>query len=408
MPNTISTAAAPAAAASATPNIKLSENTQRQFLYAVTALGLGAFAIGTGEFAMMGLLPEVAKDLAVSIPEAGHVVSAYAFGVVIGAPLFAVLTAGWPRRTLLIALILLFAASNFAGTLTTDFLSLNIVRFIAGLPHGAYFGVATLVAANMVAPQKRATAVGLVILGLTSSTLLGVPAATWLGQVWGWQAAYIFVASLAVISSVAVYFAVPDVLAAKNANPVSELTALANKQVWLTLGIGAVGFGGMFAVFSYIKPILTEVTKLSADVIPLILSLFGVGMVVGSMLGARLADKNLLRAIAVLLLWNAVVLGGVSFAMSYTISAIIWVFLLGTLVAIGPALQIRLMDVAGDAQTLAAALNHSAFNVANALGAWLGGVVITMGYGWTSTGWLGALLALGGLAVFGLSIRKQD
>ncbi|BBB69377.1 MFS transporter [Undibacterium sp. YM2] len=399
MPNAISTTPASVSA-------KADENTQRKFLYAVTALGLGAFAIGTGEFAMMGLLPEVAKDLAVSIPEAGHVVSAYAFGVVIGAPLFAVLTAGWPRRTLLIALILLFAASNFAGTLTTDFLSLNIVRFIAGLPHGAYFGVATLVAANMVAPQKRATAVGLVILGLTSSTLLGVPAATWLGQTWGWQAAYVFVASLAVISSVAVYFAVPDVLAAKNANPGSELTALANKQVWLTLGIGAVGFGGMFAVFSYIKPILTEVTKLSADVIPLILSLFGVGMVVGSMLGARLADKNLLHAIAGLLLWNAVVLGGASIAMAYTISAIIWVFLLGTLVAIGPALQIRLMDVAGDAQTLAAALNHSAFNVANALGAWLGGVVITMGYGWTSTGWLGALLALGGLAVFGLSIRK--
>ncbi len=399
MTNAISTTPASVSA-------KADENTQRKFLYAVTALGLGAFAIGTGEFAMMGLLPEVAKDLAVSIPEAGHVVSAYAFGVVIGAPLFAVLTAGWPRRTLLIALILLFAASNFAGTLTTDFLSLNIVRFIAGLPHGAYFGVATLVAANMVAPQKRATAVGLVILGLTSSTLLGVPAATWLGQAWGWQAAYVFVASLAVLSGVAVYFAVPDVPATKNANPRSELTALANKQVWLTLGIGAVGFGGMFAVFSYIKPILTEVTKLSADVIPLILSLFGVGMVVGSMLGARLADKNLLRAIAVLLLWNAVVLGGASIAMAYTISAIIWVFLLGTLVAIGPALQIRLMDVAGEAQTLAAALNHSAFNVANALGAWLGGVVITMGYGWTSTGWLGALLALGGLAVFGLSIKK--
>lgn len=405
MPNTMSTIPV-----SASQNIISGESTQRRFLYAVTALGLGAFAIGTGEFAMMGLLPEVAKDLAVSIPEAGHVVSAYAFGVVIGAPMFAVFTANWPRRTLLIALILLFAAGNFVGTLTTDFLSLNIVRFIAGLPHGAYFGVATLVAANMVAPQKRATAVGLVILGLTSSTLLGVPVATWLGQTWGWQAAYVFVASLAVLSSVAVYFAVPDVPAMKDANksasPRSELGALVNKQVWLTLGIGAVGFGGMFAVFSYIKPILTEVTQMSSGVIPLILSLFGVGMVVGSMLGARLADKNLLRSIACLLLWNALVLGGVSFAMAYTLSAIIWVFFLGTLVAIGPALQIRLMDVAGDAQTLAAALNHSSFNVANALGAWLGGVVITMGYGWTSTGWLGALLALGGLAVFGLSIKK--
>ncbi len=401
MSNSISTSTTPASV-----DINAAGSTQRRFLYAVTALGLGAFAIGTGEFAMMGLLPEVAQGLAVSIPEAGHVVSAYALGVVIGAPMFAVLTASWPRRTLLIALILLFAAANFAGTMTSDFMSLNVLRFIAGLPHGAYFGVATLLAANMVAPQKRATAVGLVILGLTSSTLLGVPAATWLGQVWGWQAAYVFVASLAAFSSVAIYFAVPDVAAEKGASPTSELAALASKQVWFTLGIGAVGFGGMFAVFSYIKPILTEVTKLSAGVIPLILSLFGVGMVVGSMLGARLADKNLLRAIAGLLLWNALVLGGVSFAMTYTISAIIWVFLLGTLVAIGPALQIRLMDVAGKAQTLAAALNHSAFNAANALGAWLGGVVITMGYGWTSTGWLGASLALGGLAVFAVSIKK--
>lgn len=382
------------------------KSTRRSFLYAVTALGLGAFAIGTGEFAMMGLLPEVARGLAVSIPEAGHVVSAYAFGVVIGAPMFAVLTANWPRRTLLIALVLLFAAANFAGTMTTDYMSLNILRFIAGLPHGAYFGVATLLAANMVAPQMRATAVGLVILGLTSSTLLGVPAATWLGQVWGWQAAYVFVASLAALGSVAIYFTVPEVAAEKGASPKSELAALASRQVWFTLGIGAVGFGGMFAVFSYIKPLLTEVTKLPSGSIPLVLSLFGVGMVVGSMLGARLADKNLLHTIAGLLLWSALVLGGVSFAMTYAISAIIWVFLLGTLVAIGPALQIRLMDVAGKAQTLAAALNHSAFNVANALGAWLGGVVIIMGYGWTSTGWLGALLALGGLAVFAVSIKK--
>ncbi|MCH8621225.1 MFS transporter [Undibacterium sp. TS12] len=399
MPNTILTTPA-------SVEINAAANTRRKFLYAVTALGLGAFAIGTGEFAMMGLLPEVARGLAVSIPEAGHVVSAYAFGVVIGAPMFAVLTANWPRRTLLIALVLLFAAANFAGTMTTDYMSLNILRFIAGLPHGAYFGVATLLAANMVAPQMRATAVGLVILGLTSSTLLGVPAATWLGQVWGWQAAYVFVASLAALGSVAIYFTVPEVAAEKGASPKSELAALASRQVWFTLGIGAVGFGGMFAVFSYIKPLLTEVTKLPSGSIPLVLSLFGVGMVVGSMLGARLADKNLLHTIAGLLLWSALVLGGVSFAMTYAISAIIWVFLLGTLVAIGPALQIRLMDVAGKAQTLAAALNHSAFNVANALGAWLGGVVITMGYGWTSTGWLGALLALGGLAVFAVSIKK--
>ncbi|MFZ6656341.1 MFS transporter [Undibacterium sp. TJN19] len=382
-------------------------NRQPGFLHAVAALGLGAFAIGTGEFAMMGLLPEIAQDLAVSIPMAGHVISAYALGVVIGAPVFAVLTAKWPRRTLLVALMLFFVAANVASALTTDFLSLNSLRFIAGLPHGAYFGVATLVAASMVAPQRRASAVGLVILGLTSSTLIGVPVAAWLGQSWGWRSAYTFVAGLAVLASVWIYVIVPNSPASAGASPRSELGALARPQVWLTLAVSAVGFGGMFAVFSYIKPILTEVSRLSLAMVPLILSLFGVGMVVGSMLGARLADKNLLRSIAGLLVWNALVLSGVALAMEHPLSAIIWVFLLGTLVAIGPALQIRLMDVAGKAQTLAAALNHSSFNVANALGAWLGGAAVTMGLGWTSTGWLGATLAVAGLIIFIFSVKSE-
>ena len=395
MADTISTIQVPAPA-----------QTQPGFLHAAAALGLGAFAIGTGEFSMMGLLPEVARDLAVSIPEAGHVVSAYALGVVVGAPVFAVLTARWPRRSLLLALLLFFVAGNFASVMTTDFLSLNILRFIAGLPHGAYFGVATLVAAGMVAPQRRASAVGLVILGLTSSTLIGVPVAAWLGQIWGWRAAYMLVAGLATLASVWIYMVVPNMAAAAGASPRSELGAMARTQVWLTLAVGAVGFGGMFAVFSYIKPILTEVTRLPLTMVPLTLSLFGVGMVVGSMLGARLADKNLLRSIAGLLVWNALVLSGVSFAMQHPLSAIIWVFLLGTLVAIGPALQIRLMDVAGEAQTLAAALNHSSFNVANALGAWLGGMAVTLGLGWTSTGWLGALLAVAGLVIFIVSVRS--
>ena len=380
---------------------------ERQFLLAVCALGVGSFAIGTGEFVTMGLLPEVARDLKISVPEAGHVISAYALGVVLGAPLLAVVTAHWPRRGLLVALMVLFAAGNFASALAPSYLSLVLIRWLAGLPHGAYFGVAALVAASLAPPNRRASAVGMVMLGLTSATLVGVPLAAWLGQHWGWRAAFVLVGAIAALTSVLVRGFVPQVPAAHGASPLRELSALARPQVWLTLGIAAIGFGGMFAVFSYIKPLLTEVTGLSVDVVPLVLALFGLGMVAGNLVGARLADKSLMGTIAGLLVWDALVMTAVVFTASHPIAMCVNVFLLGTIVAIAPALQIRLMDVAGDAQTLAAALNHSAFNIANALGAWLGGIAIAAGYGWTSTGWVGALLAFGGMLVFGAALWQQ-
>jgi DHA1 family inner membrane transport protein len=377
---------------------------ERSFWPAVIALGVGGFAIGTGEFVIMGLLPEVAKDIGVSIPRAGHVISAYALGVVIGAPVLAVLAAHWPRRALLIALMALFAVGNLASALAPGYLSLNLLRFIAGLPHGTFFGVAALVAASLAPPQRRASAVGLVMLGLTSATLVGVPIAAWLGQHLGWRAAFVLVGAIAALACVLIRRGVPDLPAAHGASPLRELSALAKPQVWLTLGIGAIGFGGLFSVFSYIKPLLTEVTGISVDAVPLVLALFGVGMVVGNLVGSRLADKSLMRTIAGVLVWDALVLGAIVFTAPYPLAISINVFLVGTIVAIGPALQIRLMDVAGEAQTLAAALNHSAFNVANALGAWLGGTAIAAGLGWTSTGWVGTLLAFAGMAVFGAAV----
>ena len=370
---------------------------------AVAALGVGGFAIGTGEFVIMGLLPEVARDLQVTIPQAGHVISAYALGVVVGAPLLAVLAAHWPRRALLVALMALFAVGNLASALAPGYLSLNLLRFAAGLPHGTYFGVAALVAASLAAPHRRASAVGLVMLGLTSATLAGVPIAAWLGQHLGWRAAFVLVGAIAVLAAVLVRRYVPDLPAAHGAGPLRELGALARPQVWLTLGIGAIGFGGMFAVLSYIKPLLTEVTGMPVSVVPLVLALFGLGMVEGNLVGSRLADWSLMRTIAGLLVWDALVLAAVVFTAPHAVAISINIFLVGTIVAIAPAFQIRLMDVAGDAQTLAAARNHSAFNMANALGAWLGGVVIVAGMGWASTGWVGALLAFGGMAVFGVA-----
>jgi len=386
------------------PTLSAVASRERSFWPAVIALGVGGFAIGTGEFVIMGLLPEVAKDIGVSIPQAGHVISAYALGVVIGAPVLAVLAAHWPRRALLIALMALFAVGNLASALAPGYLSLNLLRFIAGLPHGTFFGVAALVAASLAPPQRRASAVGLVMLGLTSATLVGVPIAAWLGQHLGWRAAFVLVGAIAALACVLIRRGVPDLPAAHGASPLRELGALAKPQVWLTLGIGAIGFGGLFSVFSYIKPLLTEVTGISVDAVPLVLALFGVGMVVGNLVGSRLADKSLMRTIAGVLVWDALVLGAIVFTAPYPLAISINVFLVGTIVAIGPALQIRLMDVAGEAQTLAAALNHSAFNVANALGAWLGGTAIAAGLGWTSTGWVGTLLAFAGMAVFGAAV----
>ncbi len=396
----------PAFVSAAPPTPEAAER-ERHFWPAVWALGVGSFAIGTGEFVIMGLLPEVAKDLGVTIPEAGHIITSYALGVVVGAPVLAVLAANWPRRALLIALMALFAAGNFASAWAPGYVAMIFLRFCTGLPHGTYFGVAALMAASLAPPNRRASAVGLVMSGLTSATLVGVPLAAWLGQHWGWRAAFVLVGAIAALACLLIRRGVPDDPAAHGASPLRELSALARPQVLLTLGIAAVGFGGMFAVFSYIKPLLTEVTGMQVDAVPLVLALFGGGMVVGNLVGARLADKHLMRTIGALLVWSALVLAAIPFSAPYTVAICINVFLLGTVVAIAPGLQIRLMDTAGDAQTLAAALNHSAFNTANALGAWLGGVAIAGGLGWTSTGWVGVLLAFGGMAVFTASLGLQ-
>lgn len=371
---------------------------------AMLALGIGSFAIGTGEFVIMGLLPEVAQDLGVTIPQAGHVISAYALGVVVGAPVLAVLAATWGRRALLVALMLVFAVGNFASAAAPGYAWLNALRFAAGMPHGTYFGVAALVAAGLAAPGQRARAIGLVMTGLTLATLLGVPLAAWLGQLFGWRAAFVLVGAMALLAAALIHREVPAMAAPPGASPLRELGALRNKQVWLTLGIGAIGFGGLFAVFSYVKPTMIEVAGLPLAGVPVVLALFGLGMVVGNVLGSRLADRALMPTVGGMLVWSIVVLVAYVFTAQSVVLGSINIFLIGTTVAICPALQLRLMDVAGEAQVLAAALNHSAFNMANALGAWVGGLAISAGLGWTSTGWVGALLALAGLGVFAWAV----
>ncbi|WP_156678118.1 MFS transporter [Sphingomonas profundi] len=372
------------------------------------ALALGGFALGTGEFASMGLLPNVARDVHVSVPVAGHMISAYALGVVIGAPLLAVVFARAGRRAMLIGLMAFFACANLLCALASSYGLVVAARFLAGLPHGAYFGIASLVAASLVPADKRAQAVARMMLGLSSANIVGVPFATWVGQVAGWRGAFVVVAAIGLATAILCRFALRPIPAPDDASPLTELGALRRGQVWLTLGIAAIGFGGVFAVYSYITPMLTEVSGMAEAHVPIILSVIGAGMVAGSLFGGWLADRGVMRAIWITLALNVVTLGLVAITAHDVAAVTVNMFFVGfAALSMGPPLQTRLMDIAADAQALAASLNHSAFNLANALGAWLGGVAIAAGLGWTSTGPIGALLALGGLAIWFMAWRTR-
>ncbi|ARM87641.1 major facilitator superfamily protein [Rhizobium sp. CIAT894] len=371
------------------------------------ALACGGFGIGTGEFAIMGLLPNVADTFSVTTPQAGYVISAYALGVVIGAPVIAVLAAKMARRTLLLTLMLIFAAGNILSAMAPTFESFTLLRFVSGLPHGAYFGVAALVAASMVPVHRRARAVGRVMLGLTLATLLGTPLTTFFGQSLDWQVAFFSVGVLGLLTVALIWFYVPKDRVSEEASFSRELGAFRRPQVWLTLGIAAVGYGGMFAMFSYIASTTTQVAMLPETAVPIMLVLFGVGMNAGNFIGSWLADKSLLGTIGGSLVYNIVVLTTFSLTAANPYMLGLSVFLVGCGFAAGPALQTRLMDVAADAQTLAAASNHSAFNIANAIGAWLGGLVIAWGFGFAATGYVGAGLSFLGLFVFAASVRLE-
>jgi DHA1 family inner membrane transport protein len=368
------------------------------------ALSIGGFAIGTAEFAAMSLVPYFAPDLGIGATTAGHVISAYALGVVVGAPVIAVLAARLARRTLLVLMMLLFAVGNGLSALAPSYPLLMAFRFVAGLPHGAYFGVAALVAASLVPRERRSQAVSRVLAGLTVATMIGVPLANLIGQMVGWRWSFGLVALLALLTASLVRLFAPYGAPIKGASPLRELGALKRGQVWLTLGTGAVGFGGMFAVYTYLASTLLEVTHAAPSSIPVMLTIFGAGMTIGNLACAWLADRGVMRAAGATLVWSAVSLALYPFATGnlWTLAPV--VFLIGCGGGLGTVLQTRLMDVAEDAQTLAAALNHSAFNTANALGPWLAGLALSAGFGFPATGWVGVALALGGVVIWGVSL----
>jgi DHA1 family inner membrane transport protein len=364
------------------------------------ALAIGAFGIGSTEFVMMGLLPEVAAAFNVSIPTAGYLISGYALGVVFGAPLLTAASVRWPRRTVLIALMALFTVGNALAAIAPSYATLLAARVLTGLPHGAFFGIASVVAADMVAPGRRATAISMVFAGLTVANVIGVPADTLLSQHFGWRSSLGVLAGIGVVSVIAIALLVPGKRQATPSVLSREIATFGRPQVWLALAVGTLGFGGVFAAYSYIEPMMTNVAGYAPGNVDFLLALFGVGMTVGNLVGGRLADRALMPSLYAALGGLSLVLALFVFTAHSQAAAAVTIFLIGaTGMACVPIIQMRIMEKARDAPTLAAAANHSAFNMANAAGAFLAGRAIDAGFGWTSPNWVGAILAACGLGL---------
>ena len=378
---------------------------------AIFALAIGGFAIGTTEFVTMGLLPQIASGVGITIPAAGHVVSAYALGVVVGAPLIATLAARMQRKSVLVWLMVAFAAGNIASSMAASYPQLMLARFPSGMPHGAFFGIGAVVAASLVPIHRRTWAVSMMLAGLTVANIIGVPLTTWVGQHFGWQWPYALVGVIALATVAAIWAWVPHRPAAGDASMRAELRSLRRLQVWLALLIGTVGFGGMFATYAYIAPTMTELTGYPSAAVPVILAIYGIGMTTGAFLSGRVAAHGLMRGIFLCLAMIAVILALFGYAAHNKVTAVLVVFLLGMVPTIlVPMLQTRLMDVAHEGQSLAAALNHSTLNMANALGAWLGSVVLEAGYGYEWPSRVGVVLALASMGIAAISVlvgRRQ-
>ncbi|HEX3789026.1 MAG TPA: MFS transporter [Pseudonocardiaceae bacterium] len=379
--------------------------------FAVLALAVGGFAIGTNEFVIMGLLPNVAGDVGVSIPTAGGLISAYALGVVIGAPLLTIAATRLPRKAALIAFMSWFVVGNALSALAPNYGLLFAARVFTGLPHGAFFGTGAVVAASLVEPARKARTIAKMYLGLTIANIVGVPAATLLGQHFGWRATFWVVSLIGVVTVLSLVVAVPRQHAAGSGGRLRrEFTAFGNTQVWLTLAICVFGFAGVFASFSYVTPMMVRLAGYGPATVTFLLMLFGLGMTVGNVVGAKFADRNHTATLYGGLTALAVVLGIFVFTAHSMVGAAITLFLLGVVgFTVTVPLQVRVMEQAPHAPTLVSAAIQSAFNTANSLGAYLGGVVIAVGLGFAAPNWVGAVLALVGIgiALFAGRLRRR-
>ncbi|WP_447938868.1 MFS transporter [Pseudoxanthomonas mexicana] len=360
-------------------------------LYALTA---GAFGIGTTEFVIMGLLMQVAADLQVSIAAAGLLISGYALGVFVGAPLLTAATHRMPRKAVLVALMIVFTLGNLACALAPNYELLMAARVITSLAHGTFFGVGAVVATGLVSEDRKASAISIMFTGLTVATLLGVPAGAWLGLEYGWRATFWTVTAIGVFATLIIATLVPaDRSASAPLSFRDELRVVGRPHVLLGLLMTVLGFGGMFTVYTYIQPLLTQVTGFADAAVSPVLLVFGVGMIIGNLLGGRFADRRLATALLGTLAALALVMGVMSFALHSRWAMILFIGLLGAaaFATVSP-LQLWVLRKARDAQSLASSLNIGAFNLGNALGAWLGGVVISNGLGLSALPWVGALV----------------
>ncbi|MFI8521786.1 MFS transporter [Streptomyces sp. NPDC085481] len=361
---------------------------------ALLALAIGAFGIGTTEFVIMGVLPQVAGDFGVSIPTAGWLVTGYALGVVFGAPLLTVLGTKVSRKKMLMFLMGLFVLGNLLSALAPTFGLMLVGRVVASLAHGAFFGIGSVVAADLVAPQKKASAISLMFMGLTVANIVGVPLGTYIGQAAGWRVTFAIVASLGVVGFLGVAKLVPEQGRPESHDVRREFAAFRNVQVWLAMAMTVLGYGGVFAAITYITPMMTEVAGYTEGAVTWLLVLFGIGMFLGNLLGGRFADRALMPMLFVSLGALAVVLLVFTATAHDKLLAAITLTLIGALgFATVPPLQKWVLDQASSAPTLASAANIGAFNLGNALAAWLGGTVISAGLGYTSPNWVGALLS---------------
>ncbi|MEV3989661.1 MFS transporter [Streptomyces sp. NPDC049837] len=378
---------------------------------ALLALAIGAFGIGTTEFVIMGLLPQVAADYQVSIPTAGYLVTGYALGVVLGAPLMTVLGTRVSRKRMLMLLMGLFIAGNVLSALAPSFGLMLTGRVVASLAHGAFFGIGSVVAADLVAPEKKAGAIAMMFTGLTVANVVGVPAGTFIGQTAGWRATFFIVAALGVLGLLGVAQLVPEQPKPEGVRLRHELAAFRNVQVLLAMAMTVLGFGGVFAAITYITPMMTEAAGFAESSVTWLLVLFGLGMVGGNLIGGKFADRKLMPLLYVSLGALALVLALFTVTAHNQIAAAITIALIGALgFATVPPLQKRVLDQASGAPTLASAVNIGAFNLGNALSAWLGGIVIAAGLGITAPNWVGAALAASALALAVLSsaLERRD
>ena len=372
-------------------------------------LAIGGFGIGMTEFVMMGILPDIANGLQITIPQAGYLITAYALGVVVGAPPLVSLMAGRPPRTVLVWFMLMFAVFNAMSAFAPNFETMMVSRFLAGLPHGAFFGVGAVVASRLADPGRTAAAVATMFTGLTLANVVGVPLGTWIGHVIDWRLVFLIVAAIGIVTVLSLRQWVPRIEPGPRTSLMQDLRIFRRLDLWLAMGIVSIGTGGFFAWFSYIAPMLTEVSGFSSTSIPLIMTVVGIGMTVGVQFGGRLADRvHPLPALLILLMSMTLLLLCNGWLASSPVAIVVLAFLTGAnALAIGPPVQMLLIEQSREAEMLGSSLGQSGFNIGNAAGAFLGGIPLTLGYAYTAPQWVAAAMALAGVVLTAIMLARH-